>query len=218
MVNNLTALAKNKLVLLGIAVLLLLPFLFLYFSSNTPAPTPNQSEPQTSTGATNAPASGNVTPMVTVPAGLQWTTYSGETFTFQYPPDWKIQQYNIEGGGVALVVKPAVLPEGINYPQFVLQTQPMSASSMQAKTAFLEGFGMKRSEITVDGINAIQYKGTVPFKVVGSQTVNEPVQDTTTLVNDKGTLYVLKYEYEGTTPNESLDTYFNDFLLSFKTK
>jgi hypothetical protein len=148
---------------------------------------------------------------------VKWHTYKGDTFTFQYPPEWAVQTAGVSGGGTLITVRPQVLPNGISYPQFILQTQPWTADAESIKAGFLEGFGLKQSQATIAGLHAKKFSGSIPFKTVGAQTVNQPIQDTTYLVTNNNVLYVLKYEYEGSDASDMLDNFFTGFTDSFKT-
>lgn len=220
LMSNITpAFINKKALLIILLILVAIPFMFLYFSNQQKVI--DQSSTQPTGTSVQLDKKGNQ--IVTNPTGEQlkgpkWTLFEGESFTFQYPPDWNAQEYGIAGGGTALIIKPKILPEGLNYPQFVLQTQPATPTALQNKRAFLEGFSMQKSETQIGSDKAIVYKGTIPFKSVGDKTVNEPLQDTTVLLEKDGTLYTFKYEYEGSERNAALDDYFNDFILSFKAK
>lgn len=144
-----------------------------------------------------------------------WNTYQGSTYRFQHPKDWKTQVYSMTGGE-SVLVKPQLLPEGINYPQFVVQTQQASDDVIARKEGVLAGFGMVKEAVIVNDTQAIRYKGTIPFKTVGTQTVMEPVQDTTYLLEKNGIVYILKFEYEGASINPGLDEFIDGFVFSFK--
>jgi hypothetical protein len=148
---------------------------------------------------------------------VKWQTYKGDTFTFQYPPEWTVQTTGVSGGGTIVIVKPQALPSGINYPQFVLQSQPWTSDAESTKAGFLEGFGMKQEDTTVDGLKAKKFSGAIPFKTVGDQTLKQPVHDTTYLITNNNVLYVLKYEYDGADQSDMLEDFFTGFTDSFKT-
>ena len=152
------------------------------------------------------------------PSILLWNTYHGENYSFQHPKNWTIQKFSISGGGESVLVKPDVLPDGVFYPQFILQTQPAGADVISRKEGILAGFGLVKESVVIDNSQAIKYKGTIPFKSVGVETLKEPIQDTTYLLEKNGMVYVLKFEYEGASANSGLDEFFDGFITSFKTK
>jgi hypothetical protein len=148
---------------------------------------------------------------------VKWKTYTGDGFTVQYPPDWNVQSTTIAGGGDVILVRPQVLPVGVNYPQFMLQKQPFTNTTFAEKAGFLQGLSMTVSDVKVAGFTAKKYSGTIPFKTVGNQTLKEPIQDSTYLLINNGTLYLLKYEYEGSAASDLLEEFFTGFTGSFKT-
>ena len=212
--------SKKKILICIVAILILVPLLLvpiLNFQEGT-----KPEEENAGLSPTQAQQIANMislTPSASGTENYRWNTYTGKGFTFQYPPDWNIRTYPIAESDVAIVIKPAVLPEGLEYPQFVLQTEVYTETGYQNKIGFLEGFKMQKSDYKI-GVNedaAVKYTGTIPFKIVGNQTVQEPIQDTSVLYRKDSQLYLFKFEYEGSTPNAALDNYFEDFIQSFKT-
>lgn len=158
-----------------------------------------------------------VSPTVALGA-FRWDAFEGKTFRMQYPPEWTASPYPMPDGAEAVIVKPTALGQANVYPQFILQTEPATTLALGKKEGILAGFGMTKSDVIVEGTQAIKYKGTIPFKTSGNQTVNEPIQDTTIILQKNNTLYLFKYEYEGSTVNQTLDDYFNGFIKTFRSK
>lgn len=224
--NNTSENPSKKKILIGVAAVLFLIPVILFPIMNFQEGT----KPENKEVVVGIPTQGpqkvpliSVTPSANDNNVYRWNTYTGKGFIFQYPPDWIARSYPIGQNDVAVIVKPQALPDGIEYPQFVLQTQAYTETAYQNKMGFLEGFNMKKSDYMMgagaaaDARASVKYSGTIPFKITGNETISEPIQDTTILYRKNAQLYLLKFEYEGSTPNEALDNYFNDFIQSFKT-
>lgn len=179
-----------------------------------------QSGPQQNDVETNEKAAPTIgqsdKPSPTNPLLQKWTTYQGKGYSFQYPPQWVPQEFTTNNGGKIIRIKPQQLPEGVEYPHFLLQVEPFSKDAIAMKKEVLKGLGLKESITKVGRADAEKFSGTIPFKTVNNQRVDEPLQDTTILLVQRDTLYTFKYEYEGEV-NKDLDRYFQDFTDSFKT-
>lgn len=203
---------KKYITITVISVLCLTPIIILLSEPQNPASsniiivTPTVAIQNINDSSGNNPQSVN-------PNLPKWSTYKGATYSMQYSPDWSVQINKTVGGGEMAVVRPNILPKEINYPQFILQTEPYTESGLQQKMAFMKGLGMKQSEITVLGKQAQKLSGTIPYKLVAGKKVNEPIQETNILLIDKNSLYLFQYSYEGGETSEALEKYFNDYII-----
>lgn len=208
--DNLKAKLESKKMLFVLALIVIPTFFFFVFLQM------KQIEPQ-ETPPADLTAKVTTAPSPTVTPSIQkWFTYQTNEFSMQYPPGWVSQNHTTEDGGLLVKFMPTELPEGVYYPQFLLQRQKASDDALAMKKEILKGLGLKESKTAVAKIDAIKFSGTIPFKTVGSQNVKEPIQDGTILFVANDSLYTLKYEYEGDALNKDLEQYFDDFIASFK--
>lgn len=146
----------------------------------------------------------------------KWNTYTGSGYSFQYPFDWSAQKFDLEGGGELVIVKPNVLPNGIYYPGFSLEKEPALKTRINQKAGILKALGLVESDTNIFNQQAKKLSGTVPFKMVGSQKVNEPIQQTDILFQYGTDLYTIEYKYEGSQVSTDLVEYFNNFISSIQ--
>lgn len=209
---------RRKIVFITLAVLLIviITALSLFLNSqnspsaNTPTPIPektNNSTGQTIMHATIGPVNSNLP---------KWTTYKGNSFSLQHPADWSLQNGEIAGGGELVIIKPNILPAEINYPYFIIQTQPAKQGVLEQKAEILRALGLEASERIIFGQKASKLSGTISIKNVGGIKVNEPIQETTILFSHGDYLYTFKYAYEGSTSNADLENYFEEFIKGIK--
>lgn len=202
----------------GLIIFLLIIIIISLIQSRSPSsqisgPTPTSIAAQISADPSMPQLSGTGIPGSNVP---NWNLYTGAGYSFEYPPDWTAQKNDIEGGGEAVVVKPSILPQGVYYPEFILEKQPFKDGTIERRISIEKVLGLVESRITILNQSVKKLSGTIPFKKYGSETLNEPVQQTTILMTYGGSNYAFIYQYEGSKVNKDLEQYFNDIILGIR--
>lgn len=169
---------------------------------------------QLSEGNLQTTPTATITSIVNLP---KWTTFNGSSFSLQYSPDWTLQRGNIAGGEI-VIIKPNSLPQEINYPHFILQTEDVSTERIDQKMAFMKSLGLKQTEINIFNQPAYKLSGTIQLKKIAGKIVKEPIQETNILITKGNKLYLLQYAYEGANQNEILESYFNEFIQGIQLK
>ncbi len=207
--------------LLAIIFLLLIAFMASTFMSTNSSPNSNSegirqqiiTTSQIENTVTISPAV--ITPVNGIP---KWISYTGTNFSLEYPEDWSLQKEAITKGGKIITIRANALPPGINYPQFILETEPGGQVQIEQKTSIMKALGLIESKTEVLGMPAIKLKGTIPFKIVGGQIVKQPIWETSILLSNGANIYVFKYEYEGVVDNPVMDDFFQGFIDGVKIK
>jgi len=209
----LTSLLKSKKtrIIVGIGILIFIGVFFFFSNFSKKQTLQNGEQSQ------NIPSQG--TPAIKIlPTGssenaiTQWNTYQSLLYTFDYPPDWKLQKTSVAGDGQVFVIKPGNLEKNEMYPQLMIESLPGDRALLQEKIGFLTAFGLKQSNITFLNTSAIKMAGTLRFKNNVGRTVQE-----TSIIFQKGTMiYTLQYQYESEEANTVLEGYFMEMINSLR--
>ncbi|MGH7203031.1 MAG: hypothetical protein ACREHC_01140 [Candidatus Levyibacteriota bacterium] len=148
----------------------------------------------------------------------KWNTLNKPTYSIQYPHDWTVKEFPLANQGTIVTFKPAALPQGVEYPKFLLQMQNENNQAMMSSESILTGLRLKQTNDALGNQPVTKFSGTIPFATKNGHTVPDPIQDTTLFIKHGTTVYVLKYEYEGSQPDSGLENFFQGFILSFKLK
>lgn len=149
---------------------------------------------------------------------LKWKTYDTALLSIDYAPDWFVEKGGISTGGEIIIIKPAALPEGINYPQLNIQIEPVKNANLNQKISLLKALGLTETGDNILGITAKKLSGTVPYKKVNNAVLKEPVQQTAYILIYKNQIITIKYSYEGPQLNNDIEGYFRDVISGIKLK
>lgn len=210
---------KRIIIAAGVIVFLIIIIIVSLTLQMSPAPSPDPVI-ATPTSIINQISGNPGTPQLSgIPNNLpKWNLYTGAGYSFEYPPDWVTKKNNIEGGGEIVIVKPNILPDGVNYPEFILEKEPFTEGRIEQRIGINKALGLVESATTLLNQPAKKVSGTVPFKKYGSETLNEPVQQTMIFVTYANNNYAFIYEYEGSVVNKDLERYFNDIISGIRFK
>ena len=222
--NWVMSLGKKKIIILaiGIGMLAVIAILSIVIqpaptAPGIPTPTPSSLIQQ------NGTISGNMQPTIAVVTVAsqnsipKWKNYEGSNYTIAVPPDWSAYPRQTLSGGEVVIIKPDIIPDEINYPEFIFYKNS-NASKIQQKIRALKALGFTESTITVLGKLASKLSGTLSFKTVGGQRVNQPIQVTNVFLTQGDMLYTFSYQYEGSTPSKLLEEYFTDIINGIHLK
>lgn len=225
--NWLMSLGRRERIILaiGIAVPAVILILYVIMQPTSRAPGATMQTPSP-VAQQNGAMSGNTQPSIAVVTivpqnGIpKWKNYEGSSYTIGVPPDWTAVKYSVVSGGEAVIIRPDILPAGVNYPEFIFESRPSTGIELQQEVGLLKMMGFTQSKITVLGKSAIKLSGTIPFKRVGYQAVDGPgpVQETVVLFTQGNMLYSFKYKYEGSVPYGPLEEYFKEIIDGISIK
>jgi hypothetical protein len=222
--NRLRLLGKKKIIILVMAIGM--PVIIAIFSvmiqsrpsaSGISTPTPSYITQQNGEMSNNTEPTMRVVTVASQNGIPRWKSYEGSSYTIAVPPDWSAHPHQTVSGGEVVIVKPDVVPDEVNYPEFIFYSYS-GASKMQQKIAALKGLGFTESTITVLGKSATKFSGIFPLKTVGDQGVNQSAQSTDIFLTQGDMLYIFSYQYEGATPSKVLEDYFAEIIDGIRLK
>lgn len=225
--GKLSSLGKKKIIVLaiGIGVFVIIIIFFVSMQSKPPAsgiltPTPSSYMSQKEGEMSDSVSMEPTNPVVAVISQNdipKWRSYEGLSYTLAVPPDWSAHPNQAVNGGEVVIVRPDILPTGVNSPEFIFYSN-LDASTMQEKTSVFKGLGFKESTVTVLGKSASKFSGTLSSKMVGDQRINQYIQVTDIYLTQGDRLYVFSYQYDGTTPSKLLEDYFMEIIDGIRLK
>jgi hypothetical protein len=216
---------KKRIVILaaGVGIIGIFVILYVTMQSRPPAsevlaPTPSYMPKHNGEVIDNsAPTNAVVTvdPQNGIP---KWKSYEGSSYILAVPPDWSAHpRLTVNGGGDMVIVRPDILPSGVNSPEFIFYSN-LDAGTLQQKVSILKGLGFKESKITVLGKSASKFSGTLSSSMVGNQRIDKPIQVTDVYLIQGDKLYVFSYQYDGTTQSKLLEDYFTEIINGVRIK
>ncbi|MCL5439005.1 MAG: hypothetical protein M1268_03375 [Patescibacteria group bacterium] len=144
----------------------------------------------------------------------EWVAYKSQNFEVKYPQSWKTETDKYSGGD-SLIIKPAYLSNGNNYPSLLIESFSDSSRFKESQDIF-QNLNFTKTDTVVDNNPAIKFTGTFPVKNIDGKYFNSPVRETLFFVKHFDSMYLIHYQYEGDSFNEQSESIFSSILSSLK--
>ena len=209
---------ENQKVLIGLgfsALALLLLAVSYFLTTPKQISNPNTSgnsaagqNPSASPGASsdNSFPKSSSLPKANVPEG--WETYKYSDYQISYPADFTPQPGVISGGGVSLTLQQkdqTALQSSIEMQVYDSKTVPL-----QRVSAGLSDLGYAKSALTIGGINAQRFSGSI---LVSTSSAN--LHTIAVIFENKNRTFKIQLDYSSESKNDQVENIFNNIVSSF---
>lgn len=133
----------------------------------------------------------------TVPSLTGWKPYKTAQFSFRYPPDWKIKEFQVVGGGALVYVRPVNSNSDDYFPRIDIMSYSVrsSASAKQKAQYYEEALKLSSKEIVFHNAPAIMLSGIPSGKFMIDNPEKKQIYQTYIFFQEKGLMYDIKYAY-----------------------
>lgn len=213
--------SQNQKILIGLglsaSVFALMAFSFLL---TTPQQTNNTNSTKNSgnsnTGQNSNPSSGNFLPpasslpntnQTNIPDG--WQTSQYRDYQISYPSGFSAQLGTLSGGGVSIALnqKPSTIsPSQVNIEMQVYDSKDVP---LQRLSDGFTGFGYAKSAVSVAGINAQKFSGSI------AATTSASLHTSVVIFENKSRTFKIQLDYLAKEQDNQIESTFNKIVSTF---
>ena len=132
-------------------------------------------------------------------------TYQNAQYSINYPTDWIIEELSFPDGDTGVSVVPNT-SSSVNPSLLIVESKPISSSSVKQKQQFYIDSGLTSSNYIIDNTQATRLRGTI----------DNAIQLNNIYFSKGDSDYLLKYMYLGKGVDQSLEAIFIQMISSFK--
>jgi hypothetical protein len=163
------------------------------------------------------------TPVITFPPPLkelsqqQLLTLVGEGFTMNYPTSWSLKT-----GENAQVLEYAVKPKNLgpsdSVPSITIYIfKNADKNYTDSRMEKLRANGYSQESVSLGNLSGTKFTGEVGYYTVGTNIINEKVQDTQYFLNRGTDVFEISYKYAGDKNNKQ-EEFFNSYISTFTAR
>jgi len=213
--------SQNQKILIGVGfsalvlVLMAISFLLTTPQTNNPKNSGNSDANQNPSSNSN-PSSGNSFPsassfpgtnQVNIPEG--WETFRYSDYQISYPSSLTVQLGGISGGGVSIsfIQKPSTI--AVSQSNIEMQVYDAKDIPLQQIAGVFSAFGHTKSAITIGGINAQKFSGSI------FATTSASLHTVAVIFEDNGRTFKIQLDYMAEGQNNQIESLFNKIVSTF---